>query len=98
MMYVDDGAIYTTLATTMAAAKSAIRGYNEVLKWLRDNGLEADPAKTELMTFKRSKSNPNLLGGYIHGTQYKDLTHGKNQITMVNFVKYLGVYIDHDLN
>jgi hypothetical protein len=97
MMYIDDGAIYATSATTIAAAESAVKGYNEVLNWLKDNGLEADLAKTKLMTFKQSRSNPNLIGGHVHGARYVDPAHSRNKITMVKHVKYLGVHITHDL-
>ena len=50
-LYMDDGAIYATLATTMAATEAALEGYKEVLSWLHANGLDADPSKTELMMF-----------------------------------------------
>jgi hypothetical protein len=33
-LYMDDGAIYATLATTMAATEAALDGYKEVLGWL----------------------------------------------------------------
>jgi hypothetical protein len=50
-LYVDDGAIYAMSATTDSATKSAIQGFEQALDWLKRNGLSADPAKTELMTF-----------------------------------------------
>ena len=50
-LYVNDGTIYATSATTTAATEAALDGYKEVLGWLRANGLDADPSKTKLMTF-----------------------------------------------
>jgi hypothetical protein len=36
--------------------------FHEVLAWLYRNGLDADPAKTELMTFKKRTANRDLMG------------------------------------
>jgi hypothetical protein len=47
----DDSIIYATSATIMAATTAALEGYKEVLIWLYNNGLDADPTKMELMTF-----------------------------------------------
>ena len=52
-LYMDDGAIYATSATTMAATEVALKGYKKVLGWLCTNGLDADLNKTKLMTFTR---------------------------------------------
>ena len=52
-LYIDDSAIYTISATTMAATEVALKGYKEVLGWLCTNGLDADLNKTELMMFTR---------------------------------------------
>jgi hypothetical protein len=62
-MYVDDGAIYAVSATTQATVASALTGYEEVLRWLVNNGLSADLAKTELITFTKSCANTDLTGG-----------------------------------
>jgi hypothetical protein len=43
-MYVNNGAIYTVSATTTAAAAQVHKYYEEVLKWLDNNGLQADPS------------------------------------------------------
>jgi hypothetical protein len=83
-MYVDDGAIYAISATTTAAASRARQYYMEVLKWLDDNGLQADPSKTELMMFCPTHANPNLTGADILGVRYTDLNLGPNHITTVS--------------
>jgi hypothetical protein len=97
-MYVDNGAIYTVSATTTAVASRAHQYYMEVLKWLDDNGLQADPSKTELMMFRPTRANPNLTGADIMGARYTDPNLGPNHITTVSHLLYLGVYIDHRLN
>ncbi len=48
-------------ATEHAATTKATAKYEEVLSWLHQNSLQADPAKTELMTF--SKKNSTRVGG-----------------------------------
>jgi len=98
MLYVDDGAIYAILATTQAAVTSALMGYEEVLCWLTANGLSADPGKTELITFKKKCTNTDLIGGQIWGGCYANPQAKCLNITTVTSVKYLGVYITHDLN
>jgi len=67
-LYVNDGAIYVVSATKQAATKAALEGYKVVTTWLHMNGLEADPAKTELMTFTPTRRS-NLTGSNIQGTQ-----------------------------
>jgi hypothetical protein len=56
-MYVDDGAIYATSCMTNAAAMKARERFHAVLEWLYRNGLDADPAKTELVTFKKQSAS-----------------------------------------
>jgi len=65
MLYVDDGAIYAVSAMAAAATRSAIQGFELALSWLDDNGLSADPAKTELMVFNPGRQ-PDIMGGTIH--------------------------------
>jgi len=48
---------------TQAAVTSALMGYEEVLCWLADNGLSADPGKTKLITFMKPHANTDLTGG-----------------------------------
>ena len=83
-MYVNDGAIYAVLATTTAIASQAHQYYTEVLKWLDDNGLQADLSKTELMMFHPTYANPNLIGADVLGTRYTDPNLGPNHVTTVS--------------
>jgi hypothetical protein len=97
-MYVDDGAIYAISATTTATATQARQYYSEVLKWLDDNGLQANPLKTKLMMFRPTHANPNLVGANVLGARYTDPNLSPNHITTVSHLRYLGVYIDHHLD
>jgi hypothetical protein len=64
-----------------------------VLTWLGENGLQADPSKSELMVFTETWGNPDLIGAPIKGVRYRT-----NHITTVNSLRYLRVYLDHRLN
>jgi hypothetical protein len=83
-IYVDNGAIYAISTTTTAAASQAHQYYMKVLKWLDDNGLQADPLKMELIMFCPTHANPNLIGANILGARYTDPSLGPNHITMVS--------------
>jgi hypothetical protein len=97
-MYVDDGAIYAVSATTAAMALRACNYYMEVLKWLHNNGLQADLSKTELMMFQPTCANPNLTGADVLGARYTDPNLGPNHITTFSHLRYLRVYINHRLD
>jgi hypothetical protein len=98
-MYVDDGAIYTTSATFRGATDSAAEGYSQVLRWLHQNGLTADPEKCEFMTFTHSCTNPNLIGQPVTELQYTNPILGAQTVKAATEpIRYLGVYIDPKLN
>jgi hypothetical protein len=78
----------------MAATEAALEGYKEVLGWLRANGLDADPSKTELMTFTRQRANPDVVGGPNTEARYDDPIRGRCTVWTVTHLRYLGVYID----
>ncbi len=94
-LYVNDGAIYTTSATTAAATQSAIEGFKLTLTWLNDNSLSADLAKTELMVFNPSWQ-PHLTGGSIQGAHYS-IGDSWHHITTITSLHYLGVFITDTL-
>jgi len=81
---------------TLAATKLAIAGYEIALDWLHTNGLEADPSKTELMTFVCQRQ-PEKTGGNTLRAQYSNKSNALNRITTVKWLCYLGVYITEDL-
>jgi hypothetical protein len=96
-MYVDDGAIFATSATTKAATTSALEGFNEAVHWLHNNGLKVDPSKCQLIIFHKTRKCANLLGGDISEVRYFDSELGPNTIKTTKSLRYLGVYIDHRL-
>jgi hypothetical protein len=53
-LYVDDRARYRVLATTMATTDKVRQHFETVLTWLRENSLQADPSKSELMVFTKT--------------------------------------------
>ena len=98
-MYVDDGAIYATLAMIKGAADSVVEGYTKVLDWLFRNGLTADPDKCELMTFTHNRADPRKVGQLILRIKYADPVHGRQHIKHAKEpIRYLGIYIDQKLN
>jgi hypothetical protein len=97
-MYVDDGAIYVTSQTMNAVATKARDHFHKVLAWLHWNGLDANPAKTELMTFKKRTANCDLIGDTTLGLQYVDPVHSPSNITATNSLCYLGIYLDCHLS
>ena len=97
-MYVDDRAIYATSRMMTAAAIKACECFHAVLEWLYRNGLDANLAKTELMTFKKRSTNRNLIGDTTQGLQYTDPVHGPSNITAASTIRYLGIYLDRDLS
>ena len=61
-----------------------------VVKWLRLNQLSLNASKTELIFFRSNKHplNYNKISIKLNGLK----------LTPVDFIKYLGMYIDHHLN
>jgi hypothetical protein len=96
-MYVDDGAIYATSRTMNTATMKACERFHTVLEWLYQNGLDADPAKTKLMTFKKRSANRNLIGDTTQGLRYTDPVHGPSNITVASTIRYLSIYLDRNL-
>ena len=83
-------------ATTQAVVTSALTGYEEVLCWLADNRLSADPGKTKLIIFTKLCANTDLTRGRIWGSCYADTQAKCLNITTATSIKYLGVYITHN--
>ena len=61
-LYIDDGAIYATLATIKSIVDTARDGFIECLEWLSHNGLAVDATKLELMVFAPDKAKQDLIG------------------------------------
>ncbi len=95
-LYVDDGAIFATSATTVLASLTTVARFKQVLQWLSDNSLSADPTKTELMVFSWARPQ-NLIGGHIFGTRYRD-SDATHRITTVTRLRYLSVFLTNMLS
>ena len=97
-MYVDDGAIYATGATINSALERGIARLTECTDWLRRNGLEIDPKKTELMMFTPNKASRNWVG---YPTSLLTINHptaaGLITVKPKQVIRYLGIYIQQDL-
>jgi len=92
----DDSTIYTTSATELTTTTAATARFEEVLQWLHQNGLQADLAKMELITFLKKKST--CTGGKVMGTCYTDPFLGPQHITTTNTLHFLGVFINRELD
>ena len=62
----------------------------EVVKWLRLNKLSLNAAKTEIIFFR----------SYNHALHYNNISIKMNglKLTPVDYIKYLGMYVDKFLN
>jgi hypothetical protein len=96
-LYVDDGTIYATLAMVEGAVHRAREGLLECIKWLDRNGLAIDPSKTELMVFTPDRASRNLMGSTNVALQYDSPGLGQQRLRCQPVIRYLGVYIRHDL-
>ena len=94
-LYVNDGAIYATLATTMAATAKAHEGLMQSITWLAHNGLEVDHSKTELMIFQPNRLQPNKVGS--ERVKMKFSREAGDIVTTVPSLKLLGIFINHCL-
>lgn len=93
----DNGTIFS-VSTTIGAATEKVRLlYEEVLSWLGENGLWADPKKSELMVFAKQRCNPNLIGANITGAHYSTCA-AISHISTVQLLRYLGIFISNKLN
>jgi len=72
---------------------SAIARFWEVICWLWNNGLEANPSKTELITFTNT-CQLDLTGGNILEARPTPT----DNITMTTSLRYLGVFITNNLD
>ena len=94
--YVDDGAITATSATHHGAARQAASGFTEVTSWLHRNGLTIDPDKTEFISFFKQKA-PVTHGSLPNSLLLEDPVHGIRTVPRSSVVRYLGVFIKHNL-
>jgi hypothetical protein len=94
-MYIDDGVILACGNSWRKVEKAMKTGYTTCLDWLRRAGLNVEPAKTELLFFRKwgDKSNPShsiLLPLLAPNKTYK--------VTAANTLRYLGFFFDISLS
>ena len=94
-LFVDDGSIFMTGPTYCTAITAAAAGLEDILGWLKRNGLRADPDKTELMIFKHRHS-PHF-GSPISSIVIRDPFHGEYVVKASFTLRYLGVFFHHCL-
>ena len=94
--YVDDGAIIATSATHHSAARQAVEGFELVANWLHQNGLATDSDKSEFISFYKHLS-PHTHGPVPNRIALRDPTNGLTVVKRSSVVRYLGVFIKHNL-
>ena len=95
--YVNDGAIISINETHHSAIREAVKGLEEVTSWLAQNGLKTDPDKTEIISFYK-KLKPHTHGSLPKVVVLRDPINGIYNIRRLMTVRYLGVYISHNLS
>ena len=95
--YVDDGAIVATSTTHHSAARQAAAGFEEVAKWLHQNGLMTDPDKTEFISFFKHRA-PVTHGPVPDRIPLRDPVNGTRVVKRSSVVRYLGVFFKHNLS
>ena len=94
--YIDDGAITATSVTHNGAAEQVAWGFSEVTAWLHRNGLTIDPDKMEFISFYKRKA-PVTHGSLPCSLTLTDPVHGPRAILRSSIIRYLGVFIKHNL-
>ena len=92
-MYVDDGAIFSCGVTHIHSANLAREGFSEITRWLAQNGLKADPEKSEFISFAPNLSQ-DCIGGTVTDIRLSD-TFGDYGVRRSDVVRYLGIFIHH---
>ena len=92
-LYVDVGAILAISATPKSACENAISKFEQSLRWLNSNGLQADAEKTEIMIF-----SPKRYRGPRWDAAYTDPSGARHNIRPTSRLRYLGFYLTPTLD
>ncbi|KAH8193506.1 hypothetical protein TruAng_012328 [Truncatella angustata] len=84
--YADDIGILNVGTTLQETAAEATEQLIELVDWGQDNGVEFDPAKTEIMHFSRKRDTNNPI-----------VTHGTTRKMAEPSMRWLGVFLDRKL-
>jgi len=92
-MYVNDGAIFSCGVTHIHSTELVRKGFSEITGWLAQNGLKADPEKSEFISFAPNLSQ-NCIGGVVTDIRLSD-TFGDYGVCCSDVIRYLGIFIHH---
>jgi endonuclease/exonuclease/phosphatase family metal-dependent hydrolase len=88
LSYVDDGTILATSKSLETNIELLRNAYEIIFAWLKDNGLEVQPEKLELMHFTKG---PDPSSPALKIADYPTITAPKN-------IRWLGFFLDRHLN
>lgn len=86
-LFADDTNFIIAAKTEKSTISSVISTFERALGWFNDNGLKMNVGKTQIINFTRDRNRHEI-----------DITLQGNRIQTVNSVKFLGVYLDSELN
>jgi len=95
-LYVDDGAISALGPSYRHAVHMVAEGFEEVTSWLAQNGLHAEPEKTELIIFH--PKHHVAFGAPIHRVGLCNPVIGEYLVKVSPTVRYLGMFLHHRLD
>jgi hypothetical protein len=95
-MYIDDGVIVATGTTHHSATRQVAEGFKLVTTWLHQNGLATDPEKSEFISFYKHLS-PYTHGPVPNRITLQDLVNSLLTVKWASVVRYLGIFIKHNL-
>ncbi len=94
-MYIDDGVIFACGRNWEHIESTMCFGYTDCVEWLTRSGLNAEPAKTKLLFFKKGREQDEPPQ-YIH---LPDPTHNTYyRAQAANTIRYLGFFFNARLN
>ena len=93
-MYIDDGAIFACGDSWNKIEATMRKGYTSCLDWLTRAGLSAEPAKTELLFFRKPRERVEPP----HFIHLPLPLHGTYKVHAANTLRYLGFYFDARLS
>lgn len=87
ILFADDTSLMVKAVTTHSLVTECQRHVRDCLTWFRDNSLQVNIAKTQVINFTRAKSE-----------QILDLNVCNTELQTVYSTKFLGVFVDCELN
>ncbi|KAI1839459.1 hypothetical protein JX266_014330, partial [Neoarthrinium moseri] len=85
--YADDIAMLSIGRTLQETAQRGTEKLRKLIRWGRENAVEFDPGKTEIMHFSRKKNSDNPT-----------VMHGAVEKTAKDVMRWLGIFLDRKLS